>query len=197
MRAVHEAPRNLAWVPGPAQTAQKCLEHLERSLLPWQHEAGFPMTMECKSTIIAAITERPIMIAAYLQCPSRKDTAFACPKTGRRKKAHDRLSVDSRKKIPKKVKSQPPWINVYNIYLFYYLVRYFMFPRRKVSLEQIFQSRAVVDCSRSSEFTFRRWQQSPAAMDHLATHTSSQLQLRNGGRCPPYKFGHAYRENNR
>ena len=36
--------------------------------------------------------------------------------------------------------------NFYNIYLFYHPIFYFMFPRRRVSSEQIFQRTAVVDC---------------------------------------------------
>ena len=55
-----------------------------------------------------------------------------------------------RKKISQKTgKSDKSWINVYNIYLFYYLICYFMFPRRKVSSEQIFQRKTFVDYSGS------------------------------------------------
>ena len=35
------------------------------------------------------------------------------------------------------------------MFLFYYLIRYFMFPRRKVSSEQILQRTAVLHCSRA------------------------------------------------
>ena len=56
--------------------------------------------------------------------------------------------AEDKKKFPRKNRSDKCCINVYIIYLFYYLIRYFMFPRKKVSSEQIFQKTAVVDCSR-------------------------------------------------
>ena len=48
----------------------------------------------------------------------------------------------------KKVSQEKHWINAYDIYLSYYLIRCFIFSWRKASSYQIFQRRAVVDLSR-------------------------------------------------
>ena len=48
-------------------------------------------------------------------------------------------------KFPRKIRSEKSSINFNNIYLFYHPIRYFMFPRSKVSTEQMFQRTAVVD----------------------------------------------------
>ena len=56
------------------------------------------------------------------------------------------LHSGRRKNISQEKQKQESLTDFYNFYLFYSLLRYFMFPRRKVSSEQIFQRTAVFDC---------------------------------------------------
>ena len=65
------------------------------------------------------------------------------------KRAHDwPHAAEDERKFPRKSRKEKSYINFYNFYLFYHLFRYFMFARREVSSEQIFQKNSCLDCSR-------------------------------------------------
>ena len=71
---------------------------------------------------------------------------FAWPEKEQKQKPHDWLHTVEERTFPRKGRNERSLINFYNIYLFYSILRYFMFPRRIAPSEQIFQRTAVVDC---------------------------------------------------